>query len=535
MSTPVFCDPCCYDNKTVQATKWCVECQEKFCLDCVKVHKATKLSRGHHLISIDNYYNIQNVNVEQTCHQHNKIFDWFCKTHDKALCKACVSSKHKMCLDVVPLEDVAINAKHSTVMQDLEDTIDRSMHNLEAFIRDRHTVYESIQTKRRDIEKIINNTREKAVRYFDELQQRLLQELSSISDECLSESIKDLNNFQNAQKNLIKFKEQTLKKIKSIKLASSHSRSYNIELDFHPIIDNLFKQIDQFGQIKIEKRESGLIFYDAKLGQAQIQRNLIKERRIQDVVLQLNKNIKLQKQDDCIFVYGCIILPSGHLLITNSYYKSNHIQECDAFGQHNRNITASFSSYDIAMCGSDIVAVSCGNDKRIALVKNGCVDKTLELDFKCYGLAFNDGKLYVARGTEGIVVIDLSGKRIGEVKCKRVELRNITTSGRKIYYTSSFKHTVHCCTMDGTEIWKYKDVSIRFPTALSLDNNQNVFVVGCDSNNLVLIQHDGKASKILLNKDDGLSEPNAVYYSTENNSLLVCDKSSGNAALYNVV
>ncbi|CAC5391809.1 unnamed protein product [Mytilus coruscus] len=556
MSTLVFCGPCCYDNKTVQANTWCVECEEGFCSDCEKVHRATKFSRGHHLISIDNYRNIQTVTVDQTCNQHSKKFDWFCKSHDEPLCKACVSSEHKICPDVVPLEDVAINAKHSTVIQDLEDTINRSLQNIEDFIRDRNTVHQSIQTKRRDIEKTIYDTREKVVRYFDELQQRLLQELSSISDECLSESSKDLNNFENAQKNLVKLKEQTLKlkefvsdlhvflgtrqvykdvdeEIKSIKLATSRSMSYHIELDFHPNIDNLFKQIDQFGQIKLKKRESGLLLYDAKIGQAQIQKSRLEERCIQDVVLQLN--INLQKLDVYKFVYGCVILPNGHILMANSHTKRNHIQEYNALGEHTRNITTSFPSIDIALYGSDGVAVSCGNNKRIDLIKNGCVEKTLELGFECFGLAYNDGKLYVAGRNGKILLIDPSGKKVGEVKCKGIKVQNIATSGKRIYYTNPSLHTVHCCTMDGTEIWTFNDDSLRYPTDLSLDNYQNVFVVGRDSNNLVLIQHDGKASKILLNKDNGFSEPNAVYYNKENNSLLVCDRYSGNAALYNVV
>ncbi|CAG2190181.1 unnamed protein product [Mytilus edulis] len=272
MSTPVLCGPCFYNNKTVKATTWCVECEEGFCQDCQNVHKATKISRGHQLITIDDYRTIQHVTVDQTCRQHSKQFDWFCKSHDEPLCKACVSFEHKICPDVVPLEDVTANAKHSTVIQDLEDAINRLLQNIEDLIRDRHTVSESIQAKRRDIEKTVTDTREKAVRFFDELQHRhWLRNQQQFED------------FEEAQKSLIKLKEQTLmlkdfasdrhaflgtkqvykdldKEIKSIKLATSQSVSYNFELDVHPIIDNLFEQIDEFGKIKLQKRESGLLF-----------------------------------------------------------------------------------------------------------------------------------------------------------------------------------------------------------------------------------------------------------------------------------
>ncbi|XP_063438599.1 E3 ubiquitin/ISG15 ligase TRIM25-like [Mytilus trossulus] len=559
MSTPVFCDPCCYDNKTVQANTWCVECEEGFCQDCQKVHKATKISRGHNLITIDDYRNTQHVTVDQICNQHNKKFDWFCKSHDEPLCKACVSSEHKICPDVVPLEDVAINAKHSTVTDDLGDTINRSLQNIEHFIRDRHSVSDSIQAKRREIEKNIKATREKVVLYLDELQQRLLQELSSMADDCLSESSKHLECFEHSKKTLTKLKEQTLKlkdfasdlhiflgtrklykdvnkEIEFIKLATDRSRSYHIELDLHPIIDNLSEQIDQLGKIKLEKRESGLLSYDTKIGQAQIQRKQIKERPIQDIVLKLDKQLNLQKHNGVICVYGCVILPDGHILIANYHTEINHIQQYNNNGMHIRNISTSYPSFDLEFFGSDGVAVSCGYQNHIDLIKPGYAKNSLKLGFECdgcLGLAYNDGKFYVAGGTKNIMVIDRSGKRVGEVKFNG-NTKNIATSGKRIYYTNASMHTIHCCAMDGTEIWTFNDDSIRYPTALSLDNDQNVFVVGRNSNNLVLIQHDGKASKILLKKDDGLSNPNAVYYSKENNSLLVCNKTSGYAALYNV-
>lgn len=119
----------------------------------------------------------------------------------------------------------------------------------------------------------------------------------------MSESIKDLNDFEDAQKNMINLKEHTSKlkdfasdlhvflgtrqvfktvneDIKSMKLVTCRSRSYDIEFDLHPNINHLFEQFDQFGKIKLEKHESSLQLYDAKIGQAQIQRSQIKVFRV---------------------------------------------------------------------------------------------------------------------------------------------------------------------------------------------------------------------------------------------------------------
>lgn len=213
-------------------------------------------------------------------------------------------------------------------------------------------------------------TRQERKSSFDEL----LKELSSISEECLSETSKDLNTFKNAQKNFVKLKEQTLKlkefpsdlhvflgtrqvykdvdqEIKSIKLTASLSKSYHIEIN-HPIIEDLHTQIYQFGKVKLEKRESGLLFYDASMGQA-----YIKEKCIQNVVLRINQKINLKKKNGKIFVYGCAILPSGQLWIANTHTKTPYIQEYNENGIHTRNITTAFPSFDIALFGSNCVAV----------------------------------------------------------------------------------------------------------------------------------------------------------------------------------
>lgn len=74
-----------------------------------------------------------------------------------------------------------------------------------------------------------------------------------------------------------------------------------------------------------------------------------------------------------------MILPKGHILIANYQTRTNQIQEYSAFGIYTRNITTSSSSFDIALYGSDGVAVSCGIDKCIDLIKHGCAEKSLKL------------------------------------------------------------------------------------------------------------------------------------------------------------
>ena len=129
--------------------------------------------------------------------------------------------------------------------------------------------------------------------------------------------------------------------------------------------------------------------------------------------------------------------------------------------------------------------------------------------------------------------MNMTGKVLRTIQREELTSFHITTFNDRIYYTDEYRHTVHCCSMTGEEIWVFENESIVCPTGISVDNNQNVYVAGFDSKNLTLIQHDGTVSKTLLTKDDGLDEPVAVYYRKDSNTLIIGDK-PGSVAIYSV-
>ena len=135
---------------------------------------------------------------------------------------------------------------------------------------------------------------------------------------------------------------------------------------------------------------------------------------------------------------------------------------------------------------------------------------------------------------QGIVVTDKTGSILNTIKCDVSTVCHLHTSKDTIFYTDFEKNTVHCCNMLGEEIWIFNDESVIRPQGVSIDNNQNVFVVGQFSNTLTIIQHDGTVSKTLLKESNGLDHPFAVYFNKNNNSLVLSDK-PGSLALYNVI
>lgn len=88
--------------------------------------------------------------------------------------------------------------------------------------------------------------------------------------------------------------------------------------------------------------------------------------------------------------------------------------------------------------------------------------------------------------------------------------------------------------MKGKEVWRFHDDSLRHLYGVANDFSGNVFVVGCVSRNLILIQHDGKTYKNLLDFEKG-SSPRAVCYNKDKNTLLTCDEKGDHCALYKVM
>ena len=91
-----------------------------------------------------------------------------------------------------------------------------------------------------------------------------------------------------------------------------------------------------------------------------------------------------------------------------------------------------------------------------------------------------------------------------------------------------------CCDLQGTTQWEFKDERVlKFPLGISVDNDGNVYVAGCDSSNVVVISPDGQHHRELLSNKDGMVTPLVLDYERSTNRLLVVHKSD-TAFLYNV-
>ncbi|XP_063409082.1 uncharacterized protein LOC134692554 [Mytilus trossulus] len=553
MTTVIPCGPCLYDDTHQNARKWCTSCEEGLCEECEKNHRKTKTTRDHKLISIDDYRKIADVPVSLTCSVHDKKLEWFCKSHDQSLCVFCLPSKHGSCSDVIPIDVAATNATQSTAISELQEAIEATLRNITLCINNRNTTKNDIKKQEKDIRTTIRDTRTKINSHLDELEETFIQTLVIASESCSSKCNKFLQQLITQEEKLIKLKDQVLqmkeyasdlqvflgtrqtdklvmREKESIKTASDCIYDYKFNLVLNSDIQKLSNGvIKEFGEIQVTEHTSNLYIREQKIEQAQMQQNVKSARNVADVKLQLITKVDIKKEGN-MYITGCAILPGGNLLFSN--YRNKKLLEYSVEGTYIGSIQVSAAPYDITVLDSDRIAISYGEYKffEIFNYRKSLVDKKIQTGEHCWGLSQSNGNIYVV--CENVEVFDINGKKLRSLNAEAYEY--ISASKNNFFCSDDLHSTVCCYDMNGKEVWKFRDDSLEYPYGVANDCCGNVFVACRTSKNLIIIQHDGKTYKNLLDNEDN-SFLRAVCYNEDKNTLLYCDEQGDHCALYKVL
>ena len=86
--------------------------------------------------------------------------------------------------------------------------------------------------------------------------------------------------------------------------------------------------------------------------------------------------------------------------------------------------------------------------------------------------------------------------------------------------------------MNGNVQWEfYNENALVSPRGIATDNNNNIYVVGEWSNNVVVISRDGKKYKVLLSDLDGVSFSSGIHCDRARNQLLLTTGGGDNPSL----
>ncbi|XP_071123643.1 uncharacterized protein [Mytilus edulis] len=554
------CGICDFRHVTKPSIVWCSECEEGLCDDCIEHHSISKSSRDHNTVPISYYQNLPTevLQVAQSCTKHNQKYQIFCKIHDCPCCKKCIIDEHNECKEFVDIDDVIKNVKLSNAFNEIELTLSCMVEYIKRVKKDCDENLLSIKEQKEQIETKIIQARVAINNHLNLLEQTLIETLSlTIAKKntkihhflkLVEKTDKEIKDFQS---NHLKIKEHaselqtflflkqmehdiatTEEYIQSInKSGSLNHHHFSLKID--TTLEKLAINVTVFGKIVEETRPSDILFVRHNNKQAQILP--VPAKSIDDLKLTLVQSINTYSED----VRGCTMLPDGRMVFTCYSCLESYLTVIKPDGRIDFKINTDVA-FDVVYLKEDIIAVTSGRfSDNIKLIdtKFKTVKKTINVGSSNDGMALKDKDLIYCGREKGLRKISLDDGFVSSItNSKLSELSHIATFSDNFIYTDCKTNTVTCTTQQGQVNWIFKDESIlKCPFSISVDNDGNVYVVGRDSCNVVVISPDGQRYRQILHVFSlvDLQKPSALHYDLVTNKLLISN-SQNKAFLFNV-
>ncbi|CAG2235015.1 unnamed protein product [Mytilus edulis] len=321
---------------------------------------------------------------------------------------------------------------------------------------------------------------------------------------------------------------------------TEYNETINIESTMSTKILDILT-INRFGSINVKKTPY-IDLQQRKDRQAQIgvSKAINSINDVNDVKLELIRKF----YTTCKFSSGCCVTETGEFLFTNYKYNNEKLKAINVKGkvEYTIPIKEPFRAFDFVIFDDSTIAISTGYSHVnpgiiiVDLTKKEVIN-FIDLSGIPYGITSN-GKALICcvedKGLHYILCLDNISFITTITKTCSPRYSYVTTHADKIFFTNPDNHTVSCCSTNGVNIWEFEDKRVLDdPRGITTDNKGNVFVVGKNTCNVVVISPDGKHCKQILTKDDGLDRPTTLFFDKLRNQILVTNLNHF-ASIFNV-
>ncbi|XP_071168511.1 uncharacterized protein [Mytilus edulis] len=560
----ILCGVCEVQDVTTVAEHWCPECDDGLCSSCLKYHTASKSSRNHDVISVDNYSKLPPsiASIKQHCPVHDKKFQNYCPQHESLCCPICISTVHRKC-EVLAIDDIIRSSKESSLIEHIEKNIDNMKLNIDKITKDREENLKTIKNQRQKFQTEIRDIRGKINSHLDKLEQQILNELQ-VSEDKITKEIEHLLSNLTIHNDTVSVLQNTISDIKSYAsdlqtfLGSKrieedvikeeqflHELTENGSLEFTDLLfirndklSDILSTITTFGAISTKMTPPSIIIRTENENEAQLMSvQITKPKSIDDINLLIKQTLNLQKGNKPNYVTGCNITPSGKMIFID--FENNRVIVLNDSGTLDCEMFVSNRPVDVTCIDDKTVAVSHNwspYEIDIADITTKKVVKVVQVSCWCCGVSLYQDKLvYYEQGT-GIKTVSLSGGSTSSLVKQNVKgfWNYVTTFENKLYHTCLEANTVTCYTMAGQMVWEYKDkFIIDGPCGVTVDKEANVYVASQNNDSVVILSPDGTYARTILTKENGIDKITGIRFSEERNILLIVNQ-KGTALLYDV-
>lgn len=480
---------------------------------------------------------------ELLCKIHQKEIVFFCRCHDKLLCMVCNRLDHLKCKDqIFEIAVAAQKVKTSTAMGKLEldildllqtvkDSLQIQKHNLSS-------LQEVEKTIRKEVQKIIERIYIQQESFLCELKTRN-DKVKQAEQDLLQQELRICK----IQERLFALKrsgtdkqffiEMKMAEENAFKERNSFLEESNMKYKIGFQINPFFSSADNtLGEIKFMSKLRS--YSTSSLHEAQIERPI--DSDITKNVLKIERTFNIHQAKHLMELYGCVILPNKNVVFIDSSNKRLVIHHEN--GTYLKELPLDEKPFYITAVGMDEVAVSFSPRLiRIINIKTNQFESKLTKYIENYsrGICYDDGKLYFVDHDVGIKEVSIDKEVVRKIHVDIAGIGNIAVYKKRIYYTADHNNKLYCSDTSGKQIWTISDDRLKAKknsAPIAVDNDGNIFVAGPDTGVVIIISHDGKHQKVLIDEVNAIRHPRGLFYDKHHKKLLLCYKKNGLAHLF---
>lgn len=527
-----YCDPCTQRNAVKLARVWCTECQEALCKECEAYHQTFKVSRDHRLIPIveNEKFPTSLVKIKAFCDRHAlKRNEFYCTMHDEPLCAICVANEHKLCDNIVTIEQAAVNAKFSPALADIEDRMIYVLNLLEKLRHDRILNIQVLDKQKGHMLLEIKRFRENITRHLDMLEKELTQEVEDMHKRHVDDLRLQVHELENKM-HVIKDYQQSSNKIKDqatnvhmlLAIKELETMQTSQEEYLETISDRL-SRVDfnlEFNQnaADIPTLAKPLGFVQTKISPCYVftttervkQAPLYVKGILHETRTEIKHQFAVPRADRNAAITGGVFLADGRIVLAD-----NNNQRLLIYSENGTvfvEVKLSSKPWDVTEVGLYKAALTLPSEKMVQFfdVKSMRVIKETKVKGRIYGISSYAGRTYVVCRGSGMLIMDEDGEVDTALPVDVTFVEYVCAGPGRLYYTDWYRKTVHCIDLTGEEIFRLKYNKMKYPLGITLNRDGTVFVVGRDSHNVLHVSADGHQREVILGKQHDLSYPRVI-------------------------
>ncbi|CAC5423318.1 TRIM56 [Mytilus coruscus] len=565
------CHLCKRQNKISEAKRWCRDCTEALCEECLQMHSLMKLFANHKIVQIEEINTSINSDepdlsmISDLCPVHtSKVLEAFCFDHQELCCVFCLALQHRKCENVQVIEDIK-HLKKDRINALVSEVTDAKV-KVETMIKEKRVNKEKLDTTFTEIEvqantfivslkdkldnllalfiKELNITRDDSEHEFEN-KLKSLQKLSNHFDEfqCTAKTVQEHGTLNQI---FIHF-EKSKTELKSVLTEASPTLNTNSIFEAKLVINTKLDQVKNvYGLGLLELKKAIPIEMNAYVNQLLPPNSTVLSKTpplssFDNVILKHIKTIDLDDFDlyGGVFLSNEVIVSGGKDDDSVGKLKAINISDERIVGECLVSAKVKRLTFDFE---SESLFVSCYYSKLFRLNFANVFYSAMKIkddNLRNGGICISEGVLYV--------IVDNSVKKIkleNIIKDSLEKCFNINTGcscniylnglandskNNRLLFTS--ENSVVCTLFDGREMFMYKDEHMKDTTSLSV-HSEGIIFVGDSSGKIHLISEDGKQRRTVLNSCNKLKNVHDLCFDKSSTRLAVFGR--GYIELYDV-